>query len=813
MRIKLSDYILEQSISDASASDISLEQSIAEINVRMALCESHLHQMFIMESAGSSSETGFWDKVKRLITSMGNWFRKIVIKFIGWISEKRLNHIIKRLETMPDEDKEKFQGILPSGNLYEKIEETTDNLNALADMLYSGDLVTDPNVVKDTLNSIINSSKSPEPLSDLFKYNYTDYVNHIKQMKQAIVDKKEELNKIRSKIRHKTMEDTYSVLKEVDDETAKEIYRDLKKKYNIIYSELTNNMTILFKTVKHCEKVLKDNPNVVDKIDYGTNYEQGKRLADERKAKTSSESEENDESDYSSDENQSAQDSVTENYNTNIRLLNLNCGALSRTVIKGLDICIGYNKGNGNRDSDSERLDEISDEIEQAFNDKNIDKLKSLRQQMETFQPDTNINDKQSQTWLSRILETIDILIAVASGFLPFEKNIKILDADESQINDSIETIENRYNLFHHEYLRICDKVTEIEHQREKEYESFVKTIEPNLLKCLEKSINTSTRCLEVLLNSELFSNFSIIIRVAAKKLIKSFKKKSINTLYSENERRELLYDIANDDELNDLHIKVIRELFDILLDIYKQSEKSVEIKNKIIETLKQIRSKKDLKSFIKQTVDNGGNIVNKSFLTSINIIKNFVIKYKERVLPLVPDDYKQDSDEPLQEIDELLKKLDDIKEYDVTKLNSIKTLIEEIRRKDPDSPFSDDKFLDELSKLFTKFDISENSTISAELIKKLDKIVKYISLLGNINGITNSLAKLLETADIKLIQEFIERFIIVMSIQGNYATILLGEGDFDYMKKLYHDNPIDKFENNINELNSIIDDVERMLS
>lgn len=47
MRIKLSDYILEQSISDASASDIVLEQSIAEIEVSMAVCEAYIKQMDI----------------------------------------------------------------------------------------------------------------------------------------------------------------------------------------------------------------------------------------------------------------------------------------------------------------------------------------------------------------------------------------------------------------------------------------------------------------------------------------------------------------------------------------------------------------------------------------------------------------------------------------------------------------------------------------------------------------------------------------------------------------------------------------------
>ena len=52
MQIKLSDYILEQSVSDQEISNILLEQAIAEANVAFSLCDAYLKQCMIEEMLG-----------------------------------------------------------------------------------------------------------------------------------------------------------------------------------------------------------------------------------------------------------------------------------------------------------------------------------------------------------------------------------------------------------------------------------------------------------------------------------------------------------------------------------------------------------------------------------------------------------------------------------------------------------------------------------------------------------------------------------------------------------------------------------------
>ena len=56
MQIKLSDYILEQSISDQEVSNILLEQAIAEANVAFSLCDAYLKQCMIEEMLGIEDE-------------------------------------------------------------------------------------------------------------------------------------------------------------------------------------------------------------------------------------------------------------------------------------------------------------------------------------------------------------------------------------------------------------------------------------------------------------------------------------------------------------------------------------------------------------------------------------------------------------------------------------------------------------------------------------------------------------------------------------------------------------------------------------
>jgi hypothetical protein len=63
MTIKLSDYILEQTISDASVDDIMIEQAVAEVEVASAMLEAYFKQVamygdgYFQEMNNGKSET------------------------------------------------------------------------------------------------------------------------------------------------------------------------------------------------------------------------------------------------------------------------------------------------------------------------------------------------------------------------------------------------------------------------------------------------------------------------------------------------------------------------------------------------------------------------------------------------------------------------------------------------------------------------------------------------------------------------------------------------------------------------------------
>lgn len=172
MTIKLSDYILEQTISDASVDDIMIEQAVAEVEVASAMLEAYFKQVamygdgyfqegrvedqtddfeepdempvdnkptwqrkedakpgqqspYEQSLTGSETETfpagktGAVDDqgnadltgktmlkaigergVANFFKAVGNWFVKIWTKFMGWVTEKRMESILKKLDAL-----------------------------------------------------------------------------------------------------------------------------------------------------------------------------------------------------------------------------------------------------------------------------------------------------------------------------------------------------------------------------------------------------------------------------------------------------------------------------------------------------------------------------------------------------------------------------------------------------------------------------------------------------------------------------------------------------------------------------------------
>jgi hypothetical protein len=153
MRIKLSDYILEQSISSFDISNIENEKIMAEIDVISAIIESYIKQtkaMMYMEtkdfmdlveaaddtedvahvsdaenySESAASDVGKFDKIKdkfgktvnlikRFFKSVWRWIVHSTTRVMSLISNKKLDMLIKKVTSLSDETKEHYKILVP----------------------------------------------------------------------------------------------------------------------------------------------------------------------------------------------------------------------------------------------------------------------------------------------------------------------------------------------------------------------------------------------------------------------------------------------------------------------------------------------------------------------------------------------------------------------------------------------------------------------------------------------------------------------------------------------------------------------------
>lgn len=119
MQIKLSDYIMEQTISEASMFDIEMEQSLAEVEVSVALCEAYFKQLamgnIVQEADGnnqSGDDTSYTDhglvapnkkSIGGFFKAVGNFVVKIITKLLGTITESRIKSVLKKLNKYTEE--------------------------------------------------------------------------------------------------------------------------------------------------------------------------------------------------------------------------------------------------------------------------------------------------------------------------------------------------------------------------------------------------------------------------------------------------------------------------------------------------------------------------------------------------------------------------------------------------------------------------------------------------------------------------------------------------------------------------------------
>lgn len=150
MQIKLSDYIMEQNISEASMFDIEMEQALAEVEVSVALCEAYFKQLamgtvfqealnpeyrkLFDEGRKKQQDQDYIDQMIRdqydqnqrriqavnkksiggFFKAIGNFIVKIVTKLLGAVTEARIKSVLKKLSKYSDDQLENTSIKLPS---------------------------------------------------------------------------------------------------------------------------------------------------------------------------------------------------------------------------------------------------------------------------------------------------------------------------------------------------------------------------------------------------------------------------------------------------------------------------------------------------------------------------------------------------------------------------------------------------------------------------------------------------------------------------------------------------------------------------
>lgn len=182
MVITVSDYLLEQEISTASCSDIVLEQAAAEIEVYGKLFDAYVKQAIMFEYASytesdeESSNTdekseekkeGIFKKIGKAVKGFfaGIWefLKGLWDKIVNFFSKTKVDHMVKKMDEMSDEEKKEFSGAIApalgenkgSGSLRKKLFKDITDLTAKFVELFDS-LTTN----LDTWNSLASEAES-----------------------------------------------------------------------------------------------------------------------------------------------------------------------------------------------------------------------------------------------------------------------------------------------------------------------------------------------------------------------------------------------------------------------------------------------------------------------------------------------------------------------------------------------------------------------------------------------------------------------------------------------------------------------------
>ena len=161
MIIQLSDFILEQEISTASASDIIVEQTLAEFEVSCALVEAYTKQLtmlqyadpdssFYQEAESGEKNDGFfkriWEALKKAWKSFTGFFVNLWKKFIGLFKKKKngtsiIDDTIENLSQIPIEQQKDFK-VKVKGTTSQQIDFLLDSAEDFEKMVsYAAELI------------------------------------------------------------------------------------------------------------------------------------------------------------------------------------------------------------------------------------------------------------------------------------------------------------------------------------------------------------------------------------------------------------------------------------------------------------------------------------------------------------------------------------------------------------------------------------------------------------------------------------------------------------------------------------------------
>ena len=315
MNIKLSDFILEQTVSTASIIDIELEQAVAEVEVGSALLEAYFKQAemygkvytesledevenseiqdatdkkqvqqaektVMAQSQGTDVKVNTYESgIKAFFKGIGSWFVKIWTKLIGWISEKRIDSLIKRLDKMTPSDRQtmKVEINLNYNTRVEKDEELSGTTLDQTKTYYDVGFILDTGkdfidiLTKMKNNTWVSGEDVNSLISDIdeFKHNLgntrkfnndnskTKTINGdelrtiLRSIRDQVDKNKEHVKQLRNElVKNKNIgEQIADHFTKADDKAGKRIYKAIKSSYSAYSTYMAYQMTSLMKLI------------------------------------------------------------------------------------------------------------------------------------------------------------------------------------------------------------------------------------------------------------------------------------------------------------------------------------------------------------------------------------------------------------------------------------------------------------------------------------------------------------------------------------------------------------------------------------